>query len=88
MYYLVPNKTGNSVITGNGDSWWDADGLLYGRPRLIEPMFCSDFVMANVTVVDPPFWVVVVVVVVLDVLTFIFAVIVVVVVNIIVLSLL
>ena len=28
----------------------------HGRPRLIEPMYCSQFTMDGVTVKDPPFW--------------------------------
>jgi polygalacturonase len=47
---------GAGTIDGQGDAWWETEGLQYGRPRLIEPMYCRNFSMIGVTVVDPPFW--------------------------------
>ena len=35
--------TGYGTIDGQGIAWWEVDGLLYGRPRLIEPMYCNNF---------------------------------------------
>ena len=49
---------GYGTIDGQGDAWWNADSsaYLYGRPRLIEPMYCTNFSMHGVTVLNPPFW--------------------------------
>lgn len=47
---------GEGTIDGQGSAWWDQDGLTYGRPRLIEPMYCKNFSMVGVTVLNPPFW--------------------------------
>ena len=54
----ITNTTirGPGVIDGQGEDWWHVEGLSYGRPRLIEPMFCSHFTMSGVTVRNPPFW--------------------------------
>jgi hypothetical protein len=54
----ITNTTirGPGVIDGQGADWWHAEGLPHGRPRLIEPMFCSHFTMSGVTVRNPPFW--------------------------------
>lgn len=51
--------SGFGKIDGQGKAWWDADQnheLSYGRPRLIEPMYCSNLVIRDVEIVDPPFW--------------------------------
>jgi polygalacturonase len=51
--------TGLGTIDGNGKIWWDASDnhlLSYGRPRLIEPMYCTKFTMSDVTIVNPGFW--------------------------------
>ena len=50
---------GGGSIDGQGQAWWDAAAngeLVYGRPRLIEPMYCSHFTLLGVTVLNPPFW--------------------------------
>ena len=47
---------GMGTIDGQGSLWWNAESLPYGRGRLIEPMYCSDFTMDGVTVINPPFW--------------------------------
>ena len=50
---------GTGTIDGQGQAWWDgaANGELeYGRPRLIEPMYCTQFSLIGVTVLNPPFW--------------------------------
>lgn len=50
---------GGGTIDGQGQAWWTASDngeLVYGRPRLIEPMYCSDFSLLGVTVLNPPFW--------------------------------
>ena len=47
---------GPGTIDGQGSAWWNKDGLIYGRPRLIEPMFCKSFTMVNTTILNPPFW--------------------------------
>lgn len=47
---------GAGTIDGQGSGWWETEGLQYGRPRLIEPMYCSNFSMVGVTVLNPPFW--------------------------------
>jgi len=48
------------MIDGQGQAWWDAaDANLidnHGRPRLIEPTYCSNFKIADITVVNPPYW--------------------------------
>ena len=47
---------GSGTIDGQGSAWWDNPDLQYGRPRLIEPMYCQNFTMSGVTVLNPPFW--------------------------------
>lgn len=49
---------GRGTIDGQGEAWWNAEGgsFLHGRGRLIEPMYCSNFTMSGVTVLNPPFW--------------------------------
>jgi polygalacturonase len=50
---------GSGTIDGQGQLWWDAHAantLSLERARLIEPMFCTNFSMLGVTVVNPPFW--------------------------------
>lgn len=47
---------GHGAIDGQGSVWWNADSLPYGRGRLIEPMYCSNFSIIGVTVQNPPFW--------------------------------
>jgi polygalacturonase len=41
-------------------AWWDAfeEGgrLPYGRGRLIEPMYCNNFTIQGIKVINPPFW--------------------------------
>ncbi len=47
------------VIDGQGQAWWDAEDnhqLAYGRGRLIEVMYCSNFTIRNVQIRNPPFW--------------------------------
>lgn len=51
--------TGIGTIDGNGKVWWDASDnhlLKYGRPRLIEPMYCSNFTISDITILNPGFW--------------------------------
>ena len=52
--------SGAGKINGQGKAWWDAadDGSIdsHERPRLLEPMYCSQFTVTGITVVDPPFW--------------------------------
>ena len=58
----ISNTTirGSGTIDGQGVPWWAAKkegGILtHDRPRLVEPMYCSNFSMVGVTVKDPPFW--------------------------------
>ena len=50
---------GTGLIDGLGQLWWDArdsNSLLFERPRLIEPMFCSNLYIGNIKVINPPFW--------------------------------
>jgi polygalacturonase len=51
--------SGHGTIDGQGQAWWDAEDksqFPYGRGRMIEPMFCSNFSMVGVTVKNPAFW--------------------------------
>jgi len=52
---------GFGVIDGQGQAWWDASEedkakFPYGRGRMIEPMYCTNFSMVGVTVKNPAFW--------------------------------
>lgn len=50
--------SGLGTLDGQGQAWWNEDHSLfpYGRPRMIEPMYCTNFSMIGITVVNPPFW--------------------------------
>jgi polygalacturonase len=58
----ITNTTirGPGTIDGQGGPWYDAWAAnelpTYGRPRLVEPMYCSHFTMRGVTVRNPPMW--------------------------------
>mmetsp|Transcript_48937 Transcript_48937/g.98468 ORF Transcript_48937/g.98468 Transcript_48937/m.98468 type:complete len:435 (+) Transcript_48937:70-1374(+) len=52
---------GGGTIDGQGAAWWggqaNGSALPYvGRPRLVEPSFCTNFSMLSLSIVDPPFW--------------------------------
>jgi len=64
----APNATnviirGTGTIDGQGSAWWNWDpnehngtGLAHGRPRLVEPTYCTNFTMQGVHIMNPPFW--------------------------------
>jgi hypothetical protein len=50
---------GQGVIDGNGAEWWARwyrRQLVWGRPRLVEPMFSTGIKIHGVTLKDSPFW--------------------------------
>lgn len=50
---------GDGVIDGGGAAWWArfySKTLDFGRPRLLEPMFCQDFTVHSVQLKDSAFW--------------------------------
>ena len=53
--------TGNGIIDGQGQAWWDAfknhaGGLTAGRPNLVQFINCKNIEVAGVTLKDSPFW--------------------------------
>jgi hypothetical protein len=63
----APNSTnvtirGAGTIDGQGAAWWNwpdnhnGSSLPHGRPRLVEPTYCTDFTLQGVHVTNPPFW--------------------------------
>lgn len=54
--------TGNGVIDGNGQYWWDIkqkkvnESLHAGRGHLIETYYCDNIEIESVTLKDSPFW--------------------------------
>ena len=51
--------TGTGIVDGQGEVWWlkhFGKQLNYSRPRLVECMFCTDFLVEDVTLKDSPFW--------------------------------
>lgn len=57
---------GTGTIDGQGFIWWERSGRLPGHPdtlkhtrgRLIEPMYSSDIVIADLSIKNAPFWVI------------------------------
>lgn len=47
---------GTGTIDGQGSAWWNAASLPFGRGRLIEPMYCTNFTVSGVTLTNSPFW--------------------------------
>lgn len=50
---------GNGTIDGQGAPWWEAHAkrqLDYGRPRLIELLFCRDLFIQGLRLHNSPFW--------------------------------
>jgi len=50
---------GSGTIDGNGTTWWTryhSKTLIYGRPRLLETMYCKHVRILGVTLKDSPFW--------------------------------
>lgn len=53
--------TGNGVIDGQGQVWWNAfrnhnGGLQAGRPNLVQFFRCQNMEVSGVTLKDAPFW--------------------------------